>query len=90
LLNPDPVNVTEVPPFTHVPGVAVRVGGAPVELVALALHGTVVVVVDDVVDVAPDVVVVVVVAPPLVVVVVVPPPLVVVVVVPPPENAIAC
>jgi hypothetical protein len=56
--NPEPVTVTTLPPFTQVPGVAVRVGGAPVEVVDWALQGAVVVVV------APAVVVVVVVPPP--------------------------
>ena len=65
--NPDPVTVTVVPPFRQVPGVAVRLGD-PVDVVAFALHGTVVVVVLEgavvvvVVVVVDEVVVVVVVA----------------------------
>jgi hypothetical protein len=54
---PDPVTVTLVPPFKHVPGLAVRLGLA-VDVADFALHGTVVVVVDGVVVVVVVVVVV--------------------------------
>jgi hypothetical protein len=43
LSKPDPVTLTTVPPFRHVPGFAVRLGG-PVDVEAFAEHGTVVVV----------------------------------------------
>jgi hypothetical protein len=88
---PEPVTFTTVPPFRHVPGSAVKLGG-PATVVDFALHGIVVLVV-----VVACVVVVVVVAwvvevvvGATVVVVVLPPPVVVVVVggVPPPLNEI--
>ena len=47
---PDPVRVTEVPPFRHVPGLSVRLGG-PATMVDFALQGWVVVVVEEVVGV---------------------------------------
>lgn len=54
--NPDPVIVTTVPPFRHVPGVTVIVAAPPVAVDGWALHGTnVVVVVDAVVVVVEDV-----------------------------------
>jgi hypothetical protein len=42
---PDPVIVTTVPPFKHVPGVTVMVAAPLVAVDGCALHGTVVVVV---------------------------------------------
>ena len=69
--NPEPVTVTLVPPFRHVPGFTVRLG-APPDVAECALHGCVVVVV--VLAVVVVVVVVLVVLVVLVVVVVPPPP----------------
>lgn len=95
---PTPVTVTLVPPFRHVAGFAVMLGGPPTDVAEAALQGTVVVVVElvvvELVVVEPVVVELVVVELDVVVeplvVLVVPPPLVVevvellVVVVPPP------
>jgi hypothetical protein len=81
---PDPVTLTPVPPFRHVPGSTVRLGPEPVDVDDFGVQGTVDVVLGCVVVVVVLVLVVVVVLAVVDVVVVPPPPVVVVVVVPVP------